>query len=103
MVPSVTGHQEGSHLSLTWVGFPILFSLGDVSTDVANPFRAGDGDRTRDKSLEGSHVTATPHPQCGTYMREEVVVVSLNAQINYTTIIKIVKRLAKDSNLRPTA
>ena len=25
--------------------------------------RAGDGDRTRDKSLEGSHVTATPHPQ----------------------------------------
>ena len=32
------GHQEGSHLSLTWVGVPILFSLGDVSTDVANPF-----------------------------------------------------------------
>ena len=63
MVPSVTGHQEGSHLSLTWVVVPILFSLGDVSTDVANPFRAGDGDRTRDKSLEGSHVTATPHPQ----------------------------------------
>ena len=31
------GHQEGSHLSLTWVVFPILFSLGDVSTDVANP------------------------------------------------------------------
>ena len=25
--------QEGSHLSLTWVGFPILFSLGDVSQD----------------------------------------------------------------------
>ena len=31
------GHQEGSHLSLTWVVVPILFSLGDVSTDVANP------------------------------------------------------------------
>jgi len=29
--------------------------------------------------LEGSHVTATPHPQVGSYMREEVVVVSLNA------------------------
>ena len=42
--------------------------------------KAGDGDRTRDKSLEGSHVTATPHPQIGSYMREEVVVVSLNAQ-----------------------
>ena len=80
MVPSVTGHQEGSHLSLTWVVVPILFSLGDVSTDVANPFRAGDGDRTRDKSLEGSHVTATPHPQVGSYMGEEVVVVSPNAQ-----------------------
>ena len=26
--------QEGSHLSPTRVGFPILFSLGDVSTDV---------------------------------------------------------------------
>ena len=63
-----------------------------MSTDVANPFRAGDGDRTRDKSLEGSHVTATPHPQVGSYMGEEVVVVSPNAQ-----------RLAKDSNLRPTA
>ena len=25
--------------------------------------QAGDEDRTRDKSLEGSHVTATPHPQ----------------------------------------
>ena len=25
--------------------------------------KAGDGDRTRDKSLEGSHVTATPHSQ----------------------------------------
>ena len=61
-----------------WI--PILFSLGDVSTDVFQSVRAGDGDRTRDKSLEGSHVTATPHPQCGTYMREEVVVVSLNAQ-----------------------
>ena len=65
--------------------------------------KAGDGDRTRDKSLEGSHVTATPHPQVGSYMGEEVVVVSPNAQKNYTTIIKIVKRLAKDSNLRPTA
>ena len=53
--------------------------------------QAGDEDRTRDKSWEGSHVTATPHPQGGPYMREEVVV-SLNAQ-----------RLAKDSNLRPTA
>ena len=51
-----------------------------MSTDVANPFRAGDGDRTRDKSLEGSHVTATPHPQVGSYMGEEVVVVSPNAQ-----------------------
>ena len=27
--------------------------------------KAGDGDRTRDKSLEGSHVTATPHSQAG--------------------------------------
>ena len=57
--------------------------------------KAGDGDRTRDKSLEGSHVTATPHPQFGSYMREEVVVVSLNAHM---TIIpggwQIVKRLA---------
>ena len=42
--------------------------------------KAGDGDRTRDKSLEGSHVTATPHPQVGSYMGEEVVVVSPNAQ-----------------------
>ena len=42
--------------------------------------QASDEDRTRDKSLEGSHVTATPHPQGGPYMREEVVVVSLNAQ-----------------------
>ena len=25
------------------------------------PEEASDGDRTRDKSLEGSHVTATPH------------------------------------------
>ena len=25
--------------------------------------QASDGDRTRDKSLEGSHVTATPHSQ----------------------------------------
>ena len=31
------GHQEGSHLSLTWVVAPILFSLGNVSTGVANP------------------------------------------------------------------
>ena len=42
--------------------------------------QASDGDRTRDKSLEGSHVTATPHPQIGSYMGEEVVVVSPNAQ-----------------------
>ena len=26
--------QEGSHLSPAWVVFPILFSLGDASTDV---------------------------------------------------------------------
>ena len=31
-------HQGGSHPSLTWVVAPILFSLGNVSTDVANPF-----------------------------------------------------------------
>jgi hypothetical protein len=37
------GHQEGSHLSLTWVVVPVLFSPGDVSTDVANPlWRIGD-------------------------------------------------------------
>ena len=26
-------HREGSHFSLTWVGVPILFPLGDVSQD----------------------------------------------------------------------
>ena len=31
-------HQGGSHPSLTWVVAPILFSLGNVSTGVANPF-----------------------------------------------------------------
>ena len=44
------------------------------------------------RSWKRLHVTATPHPQVGSYMGEEVVVVSPNAQ-----------RLAKDSNLRPTA
>jgi hypothetical protein len=29
----------------------------------SSPFRAGDGDRTRDSNLEGWRVTATPHPQ----------------------------------------
>ena len=47
--------------------------------------KAGDGDRTRDKSLEGSHVTATPHPQCGSYTGEEVVVVSPDAQVTIIT------------------
>ena len=37
------GHQGGSHPSLTWVVAPILFSLGNVSTGVANPlWRIGD-------------------------------------------------------------
>ena len=45
------GHQEGSHFSLTWVGFPILFSLGDVSTDVANPFSDSSRIRTYDRLL----------------------------------------------------
>ena len=45
------GHQEGSHLSLTWVVFPILFSLGDVSTDVANPFSDSSRIRTYDRLL----------------------------------------------------
>ena len=66
--------------------------------------KAGDGDRTRDKSLEGSHVTATPHPQCGTYMREEWWWDSLNAHNdNHTRWVADCQRLAKDSNLRPTA
>ena len=66
--------------------------------------RAGDGDRTRDKSLEGSHVTATPHPQCGTYMREEVVVVSLNAQVTIITWwMHDCQQVRQDSNLQSTA
>ena len=85
-----------------WI--PILFSLGDVSTDVFQSVRAGDGDRTRDKSLEGSHVTATPHPQCGSYMREEVVVVSLNAQYdNLTRWVVDCQQVRQDSNLQSTA
>ena len=47
------GHQEGSHLSLTWVGFPILFSLGDVSTDVFQSVKRDIGLEPTTFSLEG--------------------------------------------------
>ena len=43
--------REGSRLSLTWVDVPILFSLGDVSTDVANPFSDSSRIRTYDRLL----------------------------------------------------
>ena len=58
----------------------VVGSAAELLRNIFPEGKAGDGDRTRDKSLEGSHVTATPHPQIGSYMREEVVVVSLNAQ-----------------------
>ena len=48
------GHQEGSHLSLTWVVVPILFFLGDVSTDVANPLATQVGLEPTTDCLEGS-------------------------------------------------
>ena len=49
------GHQEGSHLSPTRVGFPILFSLGDVSTDVFQSVYSSTWTRTRDKVIN-SHL-----------------------------------------------
>ena len=66
--------------------------------------KAGDGDRTRDKSLEGSHVTATPHPQCGSYTGEEVVVVSPDAQVTIITWwMHDCQQVRQDSNLQSTA
>ena len=44
-------HREGSHFSLTRVGFPVLFSPGDVSTDVVNPFSRHGWGRTSNRSL----------------------------------------------------
>ena len=55
--------------------------------------QAGDGDRTRDKSLEGSHVTATPHPRAGLTQERRWWWSLLNAHNdNYTRWV--LKRLA---------
>ena len=52
------GHQEGSHLSLTWVVAPILFSLGNVSTGVANPYTPSPGFEPGTKRLTVARSTA---------------------------------------------